>query len=154
MVRRFAVGPPVTLVETLHPVFDFLDQELPPQSRLLLLNTSEAFFLTHEFVADSFPQVSQIADALSTGSNSRRDHANTGLSAHYSHRAQWPYWGIRYPEALGEFLTDERRAKVVYWTQDSSVHHLSDRASLIGAALAFPPRLCHLWASNRIECEP
>ena len=52
----------MTLAETLHPVYDFLVRiagRFAPSAA-----QHERALMTHKFVADSFPQASQIADAL------------------------------------------------------------------------------------------
>ena len=65
LARRFIAGPPVTLAEAIDPVFDFLNQNLPAGSRVMMLNFNDTFFLNHEFLVDSTPYASQVAGLLS-----------------------------------------------------------------------------------------
>lgn len=97
-----------------HPVYRFIDRELPADARLLLLNTGQGFFVEREFIADSFFEASQIADWLGPAGSVealRELLAEEGIThLLVEHRD----WGIAYPAALFEMLADASQVKVIY----------------------------------------
>lgn len=46
-----------------HPVYPWIDNNLPEQAKLLLVNTNHGFYVRRDYIADSFFEASQIADA-------------------------------------------------------------------------------------------
>ena len=46
-----------------HPVYPWIDNNLPREAKLLLVNTNHGFYVRRDYVADSFFEASQIADA-------------------------------------------------------------------------------------------
>ncbi len=46
-----------------HPTYRWIDATLAPEARLLLINTNHGFYLRRSYIADSFFEASQIADA-------------------------------------------------------------------------------------------
>jgi hypothetical protein len=86
--------------------FAFMNRELPPEARVLFLNTNYGFYSERDYVADSFFEASQIADWLGSCSSSEeiaarlREKRITHIL--YSTRD----WHISYPSALWRFLDD------------------------------------------------
>jgi hypothetical protein len=96
------------------PVYDFIERDLPPDARLLMLNTNQGFFCRRPFLADSFFEASQITAWL--GSQSSTDEVLSRLRIRgISHVLRFDQnWGFEYPAALLEVLDDERAAQLVY----------------------------------------
>ncbi|MFP8880567.1 MAG: hypothetical protein VCE43_14595 [Myxococcota bacterium] len=96
------------------PVYDFIERDLPPDARLLMLNTNQGFFCRRPFLADSFFEASQITAWL--GSQSSTDEVLSRLRIRgISHVLRFDQnWGFEYPAALLEVLDDERAAQRVY----------------------------------------
>lgn len=97
------------------PVFGFIDRELPPDARVLMLNTNQGFFCPREFLADSFFEASQITEWL--GSASSRAQLlerlrNRGVTHLLRFDQQWG--GLEYPLALRELIDDPRAAERIY----------------------------------------
>ena len=120
------------------PVFDFLNTDLPPDARLLFLNTNQTFFCDREILADSFFEASQIADWLAPARNVaelRRLLSLRGVTHVLVERRDW---GIEYPAALGEMLADPAEAELVYQSEDRrfSVFELQRPATPIPPELA------------------
>ncbi|MEO8505745.1 MAG: hypothetical protein ABI609_17755 [Acidobacteriota bacterium] len=100
------------------PVYRFLDQSTPRESKVLFLNTNKGFYCNREFVADAVFQSSQIADWL-------RPLADKSAVLGELHAAGITHilfedvdWGIRYPPALIELLADPALAQPVYRSDD------------------------------------
>ena len=102
----------------IHPIYRAVD-ELPPTSRLLLLNTNHGFYLERPYLADSFFEASQIVDLLAPtqdaetalGRLRRRGVSHVLLQV----RADG---GMVYPPALVELLQARRWTRVVYESPD------------------------------------
>lgn len=115
---RFVANQRVTPAEVLPPVFDFINHALPSDARLMMLNTSDGFFLDRAFIADSFPQASQMADLLwrdPTAERVERAVESLGITHVVLHGRNW---GIDYPQALWDFLGNDARARIVYSMRD------------------------------------
>jgi hypothetical protein len=101
-----------------HPVFEFIDEELPPDARLLFLNTNHGFFCDREFVADSFFEASQINALL------RQEEGPEGVGralralgiTHLliENRDRFVPW----PESLFEYLNDRSRTQPLWRSED------------------------------------
>jgi 4-amino-4-deoxy-L-arabinose transferase-like glycosyltransferase len=105
----------------------FLRRYVPPDARLLLLNTNAAFFIEQEVLADSFFEASQIADWLRGAASEaevRRRLDERGVT-HVLARAR--DWGIEYPQGLGELLEDPREARTLFRDRDFWVLELRPR---------------------------
>ena len=106
-------------VDAVHPVFRFIDEELPRDAKLMFLNTNHGFFCHREFVADSFFEASQINDLL----RSRED--KEGIQAALEELAITHLLienhdrGVPWPESLYEFLNDPGLARHLYRTPDN-----------------------------------
>jgi hypothetical protein len=101
------------------PVYRFINQHLPPDARLLFLNTNQGFFCDREYIADSFFEASQIADWLApaTGvADLRRRLADRGIT-HLL--VEQPRWSIAYPQALLDMLRDPRQIELLYRSTDA-----------------------------------
>jgi hypothetical protein len=124
-----------------HPVYRFLDEQLPAGARLLLLNTAQAFFCEREVIADSFFEASQIADWLAPATSVaalRALLAEEGIThLLFEHRD----WGIAYPPALFEMLQDPSQVAVVYRSPEGrfSVVELRPAALLPNPSPPWPP---------------
>jgi hypothetical protein len=98
----------------IHPVFRVIGDELPPDARLLFLNTNRGFFCERDYIADSFFEASQIADWLAPASDVaalRERLAQRGITHILAASRDW---GIRYPASLGELLSDPGQVELVY----------------------------------------
>jgi hypothetical protein len=106
------------LASGVHPVFEFIDEELPPDARLLFLNTNHGFFCDREFVADSFFEASQINALL------RQEEGPEGVGralralgiTHLliENRDRFVPW----PESLFEYLNDRSRTQPLWRSED------------------------------------
>lgn len=62
--RRMLATPPSAIAQTAKPPIFHAVEGLPPEARLLFLNTNQGFFCHRDYLADSFFEASQIADWL------------------------------------------------------------------------------------------
>lgn len=101
-------------------VFDFVNVHLPPDARILFLNTNNGFPCDREYVADSFFEASQTADLLR--STSPAAAVRETLLDHGLTHVLWcsADWGIPFPPALFAFLDAPACAAVVYQSADGS----------------------------------
>lgn len=114
MLPLYWRGAPSLQRAAVHPVYAFINRELPRDSRLLLLNTNQGFCIEREYLADSFFEASQIADWLrsaSTVDEVRQRLESRGIThLLIEHRS----WGIRYPDALLALLRDPTQVEQRY----------------------------------------
>ena len=119
MVGRYLEAGEEVKDEVVHPVFLFINQELPAESRLMFLNTNHGFFCDREFVADSFFEASQINDLLQ--SQSGKDGIHTALREmgvthllieNHDRHVPWP-------PSLYDLLNDPQLARRLYRAPDS-----------------------------------
>lgn len=100
--------------EVRHPVYSWLDDNLPADARLLLLGTNRGFFVPRDYVADSFFEASQIGaafgDAESPAAALRRLQ-ELGVT-HVVVDTGGPR--VRYPEALVALVRDPRYLRRAY----------------------------------------
>jgi hypothetical protein len=94
------------------PIFQFINDSLPMDAKLLFLDTNQGFFCHREYVADSFFEASQVNTFLLR--NRRADEIEQALvAAGFTHVLDGhDRWNIRYPPTLEPFLTE--RARLVY----------------------------------------
>jgi len=107
------------LVEgAIHPTYRLLNEKLPADARLLLLNTNQGFFLEREYVADSFFEASQLAAWLSKARSKEelRDLLRTRNLTYIL--AENRDWGIPWPAVLGAFLEDPSFARPLHRSPD------------------------------------
>lgn len=94
------------LATVVPPVDRFIEANVPPDARLLFLNTNQGFFCPRDYLADSFFEASQIADWLAPAtspSELRRLLDERGIThVLLDHRER----GIAYPRSLFELLAD------------------------------------------------
>jgi len=103
-----------------HPVYRFIEEELPADARLLFLNTNHGYFCRRNFVADSFFEASQINDLL------QAEEGVAGVEAvmqdlEVTHllienRDRFVPW----PQSLFEYLNDPARVRQIYRSPDST----------------------------------
>jgi hypothetical protein len=97
------------------PVYDYINERLPQDARLMFLNTNHGFFCKREYIADSFFEASQLNTLLLGPARTEADIAGVLRSEHITHILVWHWgWDIPYPPVLGEFLRDTRMAKEIY----------------------------------------
>ena len=104
------------------PVYRWIAATLPPEARLLLLDTNQTFYLEREALADSFFEASQIADWLRVAAGA--DEISARLRARgVTHvlRDRRRDWGIAWPPALLALLEDGSRAAPRYRSPDGRV---------------------------------
>ena len=100
------------------PVYRFINEELPIDARVLMLNTNHGYFCRRAFIADSFFEASQIA-ALLNQADSKGEIAGLLQGLGITHllienRAR----GIPYPDALPPFLNDPELVRSIYRSPD------------------------------------
>ncbi len=100
-----------------HPVYTFVNTRLPPDARLLFLNTNQRFFCHREVIADSFFEASQIADWLSPAADSAGLRALL-TSRGVTHILVAHRRVVAYPETLGELLRDPHQVQLLYRSED------------------------------------
>lgn len=113
-----------------HPVFGYINETLPEDARLMLLNTNHGFFCEREFVADSFFEASQLNAALRSRDGKQGIQA-TLEEMEITHllienRDRYVPW----PRSLAEFLNDPDLARRIYRAPDSSF----DVVEVVGAS--------------------
>ena len=96
------------------PVYAYINRNLPPEAKLLFLNTNQVFFCDREVLADSFFEASQIASWLSPAKNTvevRRLLKERGVTHVLIEARPRP---IDYPAALAELLADRQLAERLF----------------------------------------
>lgn len=96
------------------PVYAFIREQLPRTARLLLLNTNRGFFIDREYLADSFPEASQIAAWLQparTATDLRSSLAERGITHVLMLKGDWPN---PYHAVLLEALDTGRQLRLVF----------------------------------------
>jgi hypothetical protein len=102
-----------------HPIYGFVERELPRDARILLLDTNQTFFLEREHLADSFFEASQIADWLrpcTTPAEVGERLAARGVSHLLVDRGR--HWGISWPKPLTTLLSDGSHATLRHRSAD------------------------------------
>ncbi len=95
------------------PHLAYINQNLPADARILLLNTNHGFHCHRTFYADSFFEASQVGDWLrgaATPEELRGRLAEYGITHVLVVGRDW---GIDYPPSLGEVLASPRWGRVV-----------------------------------------
>ena len=95
-------------------VYRFIQEELPEEARLLLLNTNHCFFCGRDYVADSFFHASQIADWAGRFSSAEEVAAGLDELGITHLLVAQKDWGISYPQPLLNLLEDPARAPIVH----------------------------------------
>ena len=101
-----------------HPIWGFVNTRLPPEARVLLLNTNQGFFCRREFLADSFFEASQITDWLAPATDAAAVRAlldDRGVNHVLVERR---FRGAVYPEALLGLLRDPAQAQPIHRSED------------------------------------
>jgi 4-amino-4-deoxy-L-arabinose transferase-like glycosyltransferase len=115
-LQRTAGTVPLTVLPR---AYRFVNGRLPPDSRLMLLNTNQGFFLKREYVSDSFFQASQM-NALLLENPSTHGVRAVMDRLNVTHVLLWSRgWGIPYPQALWDFLGDASTARLVHRSNDA-----------------------------------
>ena len=101
------------------PVLTYANRALPPEAKLLFLNSNQGFFCERSFVADSFFEVSQIADWLSRASDVQQvRHLLTERGI--THVLIWENrFHLSYPRPLIDLISDPRQVEVIQWDRRS-----------------------------------
>jgi hypothetical protein len=117
LLPRFAHDGAELKAAAIHPVHRFV-ATLPPDAKLLLMNTNQGFFLSRPYEADSFFEASQIADRMRDAHGADEAHAQL-VSRGITHvlRARRS-WGIDWPEGLSALLADEELARRRFRSDD------------------------------------
>ncbi len=100
-----------------HPVYSWIDSQLPAAARLLLINTNHGFHLRREFVADSFFEASQIADAF-LDTHDKAAAAARARDLGITHVLVESRPGPAYPDSLVALLQDPAWATPLYASPD------------------------------------
>jgi hypothetical protein len=102
------------------PVLSFINKNLPPDARIMFLNTNHGFFCEREYIADSFFEASQMGALL------RQDRTPDALMAQFDSlgitHILWNStdWKIHYPDSLFVLMDDPSRAKLIYQSSDGA----------------------------------
>jgi hypothetical protein len=114
------------------PVYDYINERLPADARLMFLNTNHGFFCKREFVADSFFEASQLNALLLAPAHSEDELARTLSAQHITHvLVGHDHWNIPYPDSLGQLLNDRAAAKLLYQSpQGDRLYELQPRTPL------------------------
>ena len=103
-------------------MFRFVAAALPRDAKLLLLDTNQTFFLERESLADSFFEVSQLADWLCDAETPESLQARlVGRGITHVLRDGRRQWGIAWPPALEALLEDAARARPRFRSPDGRV---------------------------------
>ena len=103
------------------PLYRFIDDRLPPDARLMLLNTNQGFFVDREYVADSFFEASQMNALILEGSGNASELSKRLRARGITHvLLSTDNWDIPYPPALTEFLGDRRFSELMYSCPDGT----------------------------------
>jgi len=117
-------------------VFAFINEALPPDARLLLLNTNAGFFCDREYLADSFFEASQIAEWLRPATSVaalRQRLEERGITHLLIARGDW---GIAYPPSLGRLLRDPEQVELLFRSPDRRFILLKLRREEIDSGVA------------------
>ena len=102
-----------------HPVYRFINESLPVEARLLMVNTNHGFFCHREYLADSFFEASQTRQLVMNCETKSevvellRDNGLTHILIDSRNR------GIPYPRAFLDFLAEPGRlAEQIYRSPD------------------------------------
>lgn len=99
------------------PVLGFINRELPATARIMFLNTNHGFFCQREYIADSFFEVSQIAD-LMRHAESAEAIAELLATMRVTHILRHEnIYNVEYPASLDNFLADPARAELVFHSE-------------------------------------
>ena len=129
MMKRFLESSEEVRTEAIHPVFGYIENELPPNARMMFLNTNHGFFCQREFLADSFFEASQI-NALFQGEDRRgigeviQEHQISHLLIENRERY------IPWPRSLFEYLNDPDSVRQIYRSPDD----VYDVVEILGAS--------------------
>ena len=102
-----------------HPIYGFINEQLPDEARLLMINTNHGFFCHREYLADSFFEASQTRE-LVEDCESSLEVAELLRSRGLTHvlvdaRSR----GIPYSEAFQDFLAEpEPLAERIHTSED------------------------------------
>ena len=102
-----------------HPVYRFINETLPAEARLLMINTNHGFFCHREYVADSFFEASQTRQ-LVKGCATKLEVSELLRAQGLTHiLIENRDLGVPYPTAFREFLSaPEGLAEQVYRSED------------------------------------
>jgi len=121
-LRGLRVEPELRRAAAVEAHWHWANRWLPPDARVLLLDTNQTFFLEREALADSFFEASQIADWLGPARDPaavRARLAERGVTHVLRDRRR--HWGIAWPPALLQLLDDPARARRLYRSADARV---------------------------------
>jgi hypothetical protein len=121
-------GETAVLDSAVPPHCRFVNSELPPDARILMLGTNRSFFCRRAFLADSIFQASQVNALLRTTSDS------AGLAALLRERGVTHVllaerdWGIDWPPHVREALAGEGLLRRIYRDAEHSLFAVSPAA--------------------------
>ncbi len=101
------------------PVFDFINEKLPTDARIMMLNTNHGFFCDRSFIADSTFEASQFDELLRRAPGMQgllELLAELGVTHILWHDSDW---GIDYPAALFALFEDQSLTRLVYRSPDA-----------------------------------
>jgi hypothetical protein len=97
----------------------FISEQLPPDARLMMLNTNQGFFIDRDYIADSFFEASQMNALVLQGDGGApgisRRLRKMGITHVLLARRDW---AIPYPRALSEFFENHGLTQLIYTSPD------------------------------------
>ncbi len=103
--RMFTAGEQIREV-AVHPVFRYINERTPRDSRVMMLNTNQGFFCERDYIADSFFEASQLGALLSRCTD-KLQLRQLLKELRITHILIWNReYGIDYPLSLHDFLED------------------------------------------------
>ena len=118
--RSLLVDPPNLREWTPDPAYTFVRRQLPPDAKVLLLNTNHGFFLDRDFVSDSSFEASQLNEAITAARDREgitRLFERLGVTHVVIHEEPW----VPFPPILWSYIRDSDDSRLLYRTPDSSL---------------------------------
>ncbi len=138
--RNLFVDPPNVHEWTPDTAFAFIRQQLPPNAKVLLLNTNHGFFLDRDYIADSFFEASQLNELITAARNRdglTRLFQRLGVTHVLEDRTPW----VSFPPILWSYIRDPDHAHRLYRSPTSSLRVYELVASGVpGEQAVVPPR--------------
>jgi hypothetical protein len=130
----FARGEAAVLDSAVPPQCRFVNEHLPHDARILMLNTNRTFFCRREFLSDSLFQASQLGALLRTTSDAAglaRLLRERGVSHLLVARRDW---GIEWPPHLRAALAQARWLVPIYRDDEHTLYAVEPSAAGAGGA--------------------
>jgi hypothetical protein len=121
-------GESALLDSAVPPHCRYVNERLPPDARILMLNTNRSFFCRRAFLADSLFEASQLEQWLRAAPDTAalfRRLRERGVTHVLVSRDEW---GIAWPATLREALADEGLLRPLYRDEQVALYALNPEA--------------------------